>query len=174
MAPEPSDPDERTYLDGGSEASASSGPRMHIQSDLDDDIEPAENSVPVWWREASKSYRWKWVPYPVRQMVRAVVVWSNGPNPPQVQRIIPLFPHTQQFLVEAIRKYFPEIWHKAALLGFFYFTWLLSFTLVLNRSASAGNIEGYGQPEPIWCGATFWSVTFVLLFCALPLIVLGL
>ena len=158
MAPGTSDPIERTDLDGGPEASASSSPRMHIRSDSDHDIEPAENSIPVWWRESSKSFRWGWVPYPIRQMVRAVMVWSKGPNQPQVQRVTPFFPHTQQFLVDAIRKYFPKVWHKAALLGIFYFSWLLSFTLVLNRSASAGNIEGYGQPEPIWCGATFWSV----------------
>lgn len=164
MAPEISEPSERGYLDGGPEASASSSPRMHVRSDSDEDIETAENSMPVWWRESSKSFRWGWVPYPLRQMVRAVVTWSKGPDPPQVQRITPFFPHIQEFPVEAIRKYFPQIWHKAALLGFFYFSWLLAFTLVLNRSASAGNIEGYGKPEPIWCGAAFWSVISICKF----------
>lgn len=166
MFPETPEPSERSYVDGGPEASASSSPRMHVRSDSEDDIEPTENSAPIWWRESSKSFRWGWVPYPIRQMVRAVVVWSKGPEPPQVQRLIPFFPHTQEFPVEAIRKYFPKIRHKAALLGFFYFSWLLSFILVLNRSASVGKIEGYGQPEPIWCGATFWSVISIRSFCS--------
>lgn len=130
---ENNEPRDRDNGDGGPEASASTSPRMHVRS-ASPDIENGQMPLPVWLRESSKNYRWRWIPYRIRQMARSVVVWAKGPDPPQMQKITPFFPEAQGFLVELIRKHLPKKWHKAALLAFFYFCWILTFSLVLSRS----------------------------------------
>lgn len=160
MGPENIENNEISYGgddDGGPEASASTSPRMHVRS-ASPDIENGQLPLPVWLRESSKSFRWRWIPYRIRQMARSVVVWAKGPDPPQMQKITPFFPEVQGFLVELIRKHLPKKIHKAALLALFYFCWILTFSMVLYHSASAGYIQGYGKPDPVWCGASFWSV----------------
>lgn len=142
----------------GPQASTPSGSDMQVQSDTSSvgDGYFARQSVPVWLTESSKTFHWRWVPVRVRQAVRAVIKWSNGPDPPQIQKITPFFPSIQEFLPKVIDTYLPKKRHKAALLAFFYFCWLLTFSLVLAHSTKAGNIEGYGKPQSIWCGASFW------------------
>ena len=112
--------------------------------------------LPVWMRESSKSFHWKWVPLPLRRVARAIAAWSKGPDPPRIQRIRPFFPSIQEAPIKLVDRFCPKKKHKAALLVFFYFCWLLTFSLVLHHSANAGEIEGYGQPSPIWCGAAYW------------------
>jgi len=144
--------------DDGPQASTPTGSDMHLQSDatLGEDGSFGRHTLPVWLRESSNTFRWKWVPVRVRQAARAIAQWSNGPDPPQIQKITPFFPSIQEALPKFIDKHLPRRTHKAALLAFFYTCWLLTFTLVLNHSAKAGNIEGYGKPQSIWCGASFW------------------
>lgn len=144
--------------DEGPEASTPSGSDMHIRSGLSDGGE-GYFPVPVWLHESSKSFHWKWVPLRARKVARAVAAWSKGPDPPQIQRITPFFPFIQEAPAYMIERYLPKILHKAGLLAIFYFCWLLTFTLVLDHSAKAGNISGYGKPQSIWCGASFWYVS---------------
>ena len=141
--------------DHGPEPSNASSSPMHIRSDS-----PGPPSghlpLPLWLRESSKSFHWRWVPLPLRKAARVIGAWSKGPDPPQIQKITPFFPSVQELPVRFISKYFPRTIHKAGLLLFFYFCWLLTFSLVLNHSATAGYIKGYGKPSPIWCGASYW------------------
>lgn len=135
---------------------ATTSPILHVR-----DISPRRDDghrlpLPVWMRESSKSFHWKWVPLPMRRVARAIAAWSKGPDPPQIQRIRPFFPSIQEAPIRLLDRFFPKKKHKAAFLVFFYFCWLLTFSLVLHHSASAGEIEGYGQPSPIWCGAGYW------------------
>ncbi|KAL9099223.1 MAG: hypothetical protein Q9163_005251 [Psora crenata] len=90
-------------------------------------------------------------------MARAVADWSKGPEPPRKQKITPYFPSIQEAPAKFIDKILPKRASKVGLLAFFYFCWLLTFTLLLNHSAQAGNIHGYGKPQSVWCGASFWS-----------------
>lgn len=143
--------------DDGPQASSPGSSEMHMRSDSSDDGH-TQFPLPVWLRESSKSFHWIFVPVPVRQAARAIATWSKGPDPPQIQRIRPFFPFAQEALANFIDKQFPKRRHKATLLLFFYFCWLLTFTLVLHHSAHAGTIKGYGKPQPIWCGASFWDV----------------
>ena len=139
----------------GPEASTPGSSEMGIRSGSPE----AENGrlpLPVWLRESSKSFHWRCVPVPIRHAARAAVAWSKGPDPPQIQKITPFFPFIQEAPAKFIDKHFPKRRHKTGLLAFFYFCWLLTFSLVLNHSAQAGNIKGYGKPQPIWCGASFW------------------
>lgn len=139
----------------GPEASTPGGSDMHLQSGSSD-AGDGEFPLPIWLHESSKSFHWRWVPLRLRQTARAIVAWSRGPDLPQIQKIPPLFPWIQEAPVRFIDSHLPKRRHKAALLAFFYFCWLLTFILVLNHSAHAGNIVGYGKPQPIWCGASFW------------------
>lgn len=100
---------------------------------------------------------WNWVPTRGRQIAHVIKQWAMGPVPPKVYLIAPIFPVVQQAPPRLIQKYLPERRHKSALLGFFYASWLLTFSLVLQHSARAGNISGYGKPDNIWCGASFWG-----------------
>lgn len=143
--------------ESGPEASVTSSPRMHVRSSSAD-IEYGQLPLPVWMRESSQSFRWRWVPYRIRNIARSVAIWTKGPDLPQMQKITPFFPDQQNIAVDLIHKYLPKRRHKIALLGFFYFCWILTFSLVLRHSASAGDIHGYGKPDPYWCGASFWLV----------------
>ena len=139
----------------GPEASTPGSSDMDIRSESQE-AEQRQYPLPVWLRESSKSFHWRWVPVPIRQTARAIVAWVKGPDPPQIQKIRPFFPFIQEAPAKFIDRHFPKRRHKAGLLAVFYFCWLLTFTLVLNHSAQAGNIKGYGKPQPIWCGASFW------------------
>ena len=140
------------------EASTPGSSDMGIRSCSSSDIgQAATLPLPVWLRESSRSFRWRWVPVRVRQASRMVVAWSKGPDPPQKQKITPFFPFIQEAPAKFIDKYLPKKRHKTALLALFHFCWLLTFVLVLNHSAKAGSIKGYGKPQSVWCGATFWS-----------------
>lgn len=142
--------------DDGPQASTPGSSLIHVDSD-DEAEDRQQLPLPVWLRESSKSFHWRWVPVRIRQAARAVAEWTKGPDPPQIQTINPWFPRLQHFLPDLIDTHLPKRKQKAALLGFFYFCWLLTFGLVLNKSARAGEIKGYGQPQSIWCGATFWD-----------------
>lgn len=141
--------------DDGPQASTPGSSLIHVESDFD--TEERQLPIPVWLRESSKSFHWRWVPVRIRQAARATADWTKGPNPPQIQKINPWLPQIQHFLPALIDTYLPKKRHKAALLSFFYFCWLLTFSLILHKSAQAGYITGYGKPQPIWCGATFWE-----------------
>ncbi|KAL8698557.1 MAG: hypothetical protein Q9224_001797 [Gallowayella concinna] len=158
--PAPSDLS-RWEQDGGPEPSTSGSSTLQVRSragssDYEDSHHP-DGPIPVWLRESSSSFHFRWVPYPLRHLARSLADWIKGPSPPRIQRITPFFPSIQSAPVNLVSKYFPKPFHKALLLTFFLFTWALTFSLVLKRSASAGNIPGYGKPTPIWCGASYWS-----------------
>lgn len=112
--------------------------------------------VPVWLAETSKSFRWGWVPLPLRKAGRSTVKWLKGPQPPKELLFKPLFPRIQEAPVRLLDRFFPKRRHKITLLLALYFSWFLSWSLVLRHSVSAGHIEGYGSPNPISCSASYW------------------
>ncbi|KAJ9266045.1 hypothetical protein DTO212C5_6484 [Paecilomyces variotii] len=113
--------------------------------------------LPIWIQESSKSFRWGWVPLPLRKAGRAVVRWVKGPEPPHELLFRPLFPNIQALPVTYFERLFPKRKQKIAVLLFLYFSWFLSWFLVLLHSASSGYIEGYGRPQTLSCSASFWS-----------------
>ena len=141
----------------GPQASTPGSSDMDVRSVASTDAQNGHVHLPVWLRESSQSFHWKWVPFRIRQTARAVASWSKGPDQPQKQKISPFYPYIQEAPAKFIDKHLPKRRHKVALLALFYLCWLLTFTLVLNHSAKAGDIKGYGMPQPIWCGASFWS-----------------
>ena len=140
--------------DEGPEPSNASSPRIHVRSESPESQDGFP--VPIWLRESSKSFHWGWVPLRLRKAARTTAAWCKGPDPPQMQRIAPFLPAIQEAPLKTIERFFPRRIYKFGLLLFFYFCWLLTFSLVLNHSATAGYIKGYGKPSPIWCGASYW------------------
>ncbi|KAL4888594.1 LCCL domain-containing protein [Aspergillus ambiguus] len=121
------------------------------------DEETGEGYLPVWLRESSKSFRWGWIPLPLRKVGRATANWVKGPNPPHDLLLKPLFPRLQELPVRYLDRFFPKRKHKIALLSVFYFLWFIPWTIVLLHSRSAGFIEGYGRPQTLSCSSTFWA-----------------
>lgn len=138
------------------DASMADSEDMEIRSLESSDVEEGRLPLPVWMRESSPSFRWRWVPVPIRTLARSVYAWTKGPDPPQIQKIVPLFPWLQEAPIQLVDRFLPKRTHKAALLAFFYAAWLSTVTLVLQHQQSSGHIEGYGKPSSIWCGANYW------------------
>lgn len=142
------------------ESNDDSDPQRHILAVDADELEDGTTSfrIPVWLRESSKTFRWGWVPLPLRKAARATVRWVKGPDPPRDLLFKPLFPSIQELPVKFLNRFFPKKRHKIALLLLLYLSWFLSWFLVLLHSSSSGNIEGYGRPKPISCSASYWYV----------------
>ncbi|KAF7173233.1 hypothetical protein CNMCM5623_005476 [Aspergillus felis] len=121
------------------------------------DEETGSSYVPVWLRESSKSFRWGWVPLPIRKVGRATANWVKGPSPPHSLLLKPLFPQIQELPVRYLNKLFPKRKHKISLLVLLYIAWFTPWTIVLLHSRSAGYIEGYGRPQTLSCSTTFWE-----------------
>jgi LCCL domain len=113
--------------------------------------------LPVWMRESAKSFRFRWVPLPLRKAGRATAAWIKGPVPPRELKIIPLFPHIQEAPIRFLDRYFPKKRHRIFFLLVFYASWFLTWSLILRAHSTSGFITGYGRSTNIWCGANFWS-----------------
>ena len=111
----------------------------------------------VWMQESTKSFRYRWVPLPVRKAGRAVMNWVKGPVPPRELRIQPYFPWIQEAPIRLLDKYLPKRRHRIVLLVVFYACWFLAWSLMLRHNSGSAYIKGYGKPENLWCGASFWN-----------------
>ncbi|KAJ5304180.1 uncharacterized protein N7443_003840 [Penicillium atrosanguineum] len=122
------------------------------------DVEAGGSALPVWLQESSKSFRWSWVPLPLRKAGRATAHWIKGPNPPHMLLLKPLFPRIQELPVQYLDRFFPKRKHKISLLILLYASWFLPWFLVLVHSRSSGYIEGYGQLQTLSCGTNLWEL----------------
>ncbi|KAL4886216.1 LCCL domain-containing protein [Aspergillus karnatakaensis] len=121
------------------------------------DVDTGPTVLPVWLRESSKSFRWGWVPLPIRKAARATADFIKGPDPPYPLLLNPLFPQVQELPRRYLDKLFPKRKHKISLLLLLYFAWFLPWTILFLHSRSAGYIAGYGRPLTLSCSTTFWS-----------------
>lgn len=138
-----------------------------VNPDTSEDFPPpdveAGSALPIWLQESSKSFRWSWVPLPLRKAGRATVHWIKGPDPPHMLLLKPLFPRLQELPVQYLEHFFPKRKQKIALLLLLYTSWFLPWFLVLLHSRSSGYIEGYGQLQTLSCSTTFWYVPISLI-----------
>lgn len=128
---------------------------LHIRSESES--EEHGLPVPAWLRQSGKSSRWGWIPRPVKRAGQAVATWVKGPQPPRELNIEPYFPQIQEFPIKLLEKYVPKRKHRACLLVAFFAVWFTVWSILLKFHAGTGEIEGYGKPQNIWCGATFWN-----------------
>ncbi|KAL1619622.1 hypothetical protein SLS54_006559 [Diplodia seriata] len=98
-----------------------------------------------------------YVPSPLARLVNSVATWVKGPTPPRPYKITPFFPAIQTAPPRLLDTYLPKRKHKAWLLAAFYALWLLSFALVLRRSAFSADIGEYGPPVMLDCTSRLWK-----------------
>ncbi|EHY54307.1 hypothetical protein HRR83_008114 [Exophiala dermatitidis] len=132
---------------------------LHIRSASPSEASPRSPALPIplWLRDASQSFRYKWIPPSVRKASRAVVTWVKGPVPPRTLRIEPIFPKIQRAPIRLLDKYAPRRKQRILLLVILYACWFLTWSLMLRHHATSGFIRGYGKPQNLWCGASFWE-----------------
>ncbi|OAL28470.1 hypothetical protein AYO20_09418 [Fonsecaea nubica] len=131
-------------------------PELHVQSTPDSPSSTAL-PIPVWLRESANSFKYKWVPLPLRKAGRAIVTWVKGPVPPRVLKIEPIYPKIQQAPIRLLDRYAPKKKHRVILLMALYVCWFLTWSLMLKNHSTSGFIKGYGKPSNLWCGASFWN-----------------
>ncbi|KAI1157830.1 hypothetical protein F5B18DRAFT_643491 [Nemania serpens] len=115
--------------------------------------------TPRFMQDQTVPKRWRWVPYPARRTAEAVVRWVNGPQNPRVWKIDPFFPAVQRAPLRLLARVLPEERRRQRLWLFFAFfaAWIVAFALVFWQGQIATEIEGWGEPADIGCGATYWS-----------------
>ena len=125
-------------------------------SPLLDNSSGESTPVPRWLREQRESKYWKWIPDSARRIGNAILHWAKGPDPPQIQKIKPILPDIQEAPIRLLEKYVPKRRHRIALLVGFYALWILTFAIVMQQGTFATEIEGWGAPNNIGCGNTYW------------------
>jgi hypothetical protein len=141
------------------DASTADSDEMHIRSVSPEPLDsPVRvSSIPIWLREAAPSFRWSWVPVPIRHAARRTTAWTAGPKPPQIQCIQPWFPSIQELPLRLVDRWLPKRRHRVVALVVLYAAWAMTFSLVIFQSARSGDIAGYGKPMDLWCGAGLWN-----------------
>lgn len=120
-------------------------------------VDDSDPPTPRFIQDESSWKRWKWVPYPVRRSANWVVKWSHGPKDPQPYRIKPFFPAVQEYPLYTIERFLPKLKHRVWLVLFYLSIWIVTFALVKRRDTIASEIEGWGTPQTIGCGVTYFG-----------------
>ncbi|KAF9768474.1 hypothetical protein IL306_014231 [Fusarium sp. DS 682] len=119
-----------------------------------DDIDPP---TPRFVQDERSMKRWKWVPCPVRRAANWIVTWSHGPVNPQPYRIKPLFPIVQEYPLFLVERIIPKLKYRLWLVFCYLSIWIITFALVKRQDTLASEIEGWGTPQTIGCGITYWG-----------------
>lgn len=121
------------------------------------DDSSSDPPTPRFLQDVSSWKRWKWVPYSIRRVFRSVAKWSRGPDSPQPFRIQPFFPIVQKYPLWLMDRFLPKLKHRLWLFFFYVLIWAMTFALVKRKGTLATEIRGWGEPQSISCGVTYWS-----------------
>ncbi|KAH6636815.1 hypothetical protein F5144DRAFT_619977 [Chaetomium tenue] len=125
-----------------------------LVEDLEQESRPP---TPRFIQDEGSWKRFKWVPYPVRRVIKATAKWARGPSTPHRYRIEPLFPQVQHAPIVLLDKYLPRKLHRGFAVFGFFGIWLLTFALVMREGLIAAEIPEWGTPTQIGCGSTYWT-----------------
>ncbi|QPC73565.1 hypothetical protein HYE68_004317 [Fusarium pseudograminearum] len=132
-------------------------PDAPLESNSRLEVDDSDPPTPRFIQDESSWKRWKWVPYPVRRSVNWVAKWSHGPTNPQPYRIKPFFPTVQEYPLFLLERFIPRRKHRLWLVFFYLSIWIVTFALVKRRDSVASEIEGWGMPQTIGCGVSYWG-----------------
>ncbi|KAF4446247.1 hypothetical protein F53441_10089 [Fusarium austroafricanum] len=121
------------------------------------EVDESDPPTPRFLQDEGSWKRWKWVPYPVRRGVNWIVKWSHGPVNPQPHRIKPLFPVVQEYPLLLVDRFVPKRKHRIWLVLFYLSIWVVTFALVKRQDTISSYIEGWGSPQNIGCGVSYWG-----------------
>lgn len=133
---------------------AGSATRLEV---VEDPSSGSGTSTPRFLQDEGTWKRWRWIPYRVRRVWKIVVRWSYGPPNPQPYRIKPLFPAVQEYPLYLMERFLPGRKRRFWALFFYFSIWLITFVLLKRDGTLATEVEGWGTPEVITCGTTYWS-----------------
>lgn len=151
----PDDPVQDNGSPGSSGERGGNGSRAVLE--VADDDRQSGASTPRFMQDEDAWKRWRWVPYPVRRMVKAVNRWSYGPANPEPYRIRPFFPQIQTYPLLLLDRFLPRRRQRFWLIFLYFSAWLIGFVLLKRQETLAVEIEGWGTPRDIGCGVTYWS-----------------
>jgi hypothetical protein len=138
-------------------AAAAGNGQGAVQLEVVDDDRQSGASTPRFLQDEDSWKRWRWVPYPVRRVVKAVNRWSHGPSNPQPYRIKPFFPAVQTYPLWLVDRFLPRRRQRFWVLFAYFSAWLIGFVLLKRQETLAIDIEGWGTPRSIGCGVTYWA-----------------
>lgn len=129
-----------------------SGERLHV-----DLTEPATSRQDDWTSRIVDK-----IPVRLRRYGSALSRWVQGPDPPRIYSITPIFAKLQHAPITFLDRIAPRSIHRFALLIGFYIVWFLAFLALLWKSSFASTVPGYGAPLMLSCGTSLWSVVGML------------
>ncbi|KPM38381.1 hypothetical protein AK830_g8190 [Neonectria ditissima] len=130
---------------------------LPLETNLQLEIDESDPPTPRFIQDEGSWKEWKWVPYSVRRVSRKVSKWSKGPANPQPYRIKPFFPTVQEYPLWLIDRFLPKFKHRVWLAFFYFAIWIVTFVLVKRQGTLATEIAGWGEPQNIGCGVTYWG-----------------
>lgn len=128
---------------------------LGIDDDGLDDEEAGSDGLTTYQQKHSML---RHLPPRVRRGWVATLKWLRGPQPPRQWTITPYFEEVQTYHLKALEQWAPKKKQKFWLLVGFYCLWLLTFSIMLWRSAFAGDVRGYGKPAVLSCATRLWYV----------------
>ncbi|KAI0024565.1 hypothetical protein F4780DRAFT_607879 [Xylariomycetidae sp. FL0641] len=128
-----------------------------VDTSDDESHHPDDPPTPRFMQDEGSWKRWKWVPYRVRRPGKALIHWAQGPEPPKIWTIRPLLPRVQRAPLRLLDILVPKKKYRVLLLLALCAAWILTFSLVLWHGETASDVQGWGQPVDISCGATYWT-----------------
>ncbi|KAF5631467.1 LCCL domain protein [Fusarium sp. NRRL 52700] len=120
-------------------------------------VDDSGASTPRFIQDETTWKRWNWVPYPIRRASKWVAKWAHGPVNPQPFRIKPLFPAVQEYPLVLVERFIPSLKHRFWLVFCYLSIWVVTFALVKRRDTIASEIQGWGTPQTIGCGVSYWA-----------------
>ncbi|KAH9845609.1 LCCL domain [Teratosphaeria destructans] len=97
------------------------------------------------------------VPGPLRRAWTATLTCVQGPDPPRIYTITPLFPKLQHAPLTLLNHSAPRPIHRILLYLLWSLSWLLTFSLILRASSFSASIPTHGSPVRLSCSARYWS-----------------
>lgn len=98
-----------------------------------------------------------WLPPAVRRLWKSAATWARGPASPHDYKIKPFYPRVQEFPLFLVERYLTRRRLRLGLLCLFFSVWIVTFALVKRREVNSTEIDGWGDPQTISCGATYWT-----------------
>lgn len=121
-------------------------------------LEMADSDDTTGTDEVTAQKKHSWVPFAVRRLWKSTVAWSRGPAPASFRyTITPFFPRVQTLPLYLVDRFVPRKKQRIGLVAFFFAAWIVTFALVKRQEVFASEIEGWGDPQTISCGATYWG-----------------
>ncbi|KAF1920222.1 hypothetical protein BDU57DRAFT_561102 [Ampelomyces quisqualis] len=95
------------------------------------------------------------LPPPVVRWKKKVATWIKGPEPPQINHIVPLFERVQTLLVRMLGRMLPR-WARVGVYACACVLWAVAFGVIISNYSLPANLGGFGAPVALSCTTSLW------------------